>query len=199
MRIFLTVALTVTVLFFGVAYLSHLQKNLPKKEKNVGTTPKKTLQQKELDITPPTPTPLPRTIPESELIQAINTFRQAHRLSTLSTNEGLCTEARKRVQDLIELMKQNGEVVLNHDGFRQDVESGRVTELSGKEEFGENIASAICLRPSDETVVNVQTGIQLVEWCFSSSQSHRETLLRAEWTDTCSSGQFPIYVQLFAR
>lgn len=148
---------------------------------------------------PPTPTPIPRTIPEDELIEAINIFRKANGRSQLARHDGLCTESRKRVQDLLTLAEQNHKIILNHDGFEQDVKSGHLTELTGKYSFGENIAAAHCLRPSDQVAVNVTTGVQLVEWCFASSTGHRDDLLNPEWTDVCSSGQYPIYVENFAK
>lgn len=141
------------------------------------------------------------TISEGELIAAINIYRQAHGLSSLNTNESLCQETRKRVQDMVTLNagKQGSDIVLNHDGMAQDVTSGVLANHVGKRSYGENIASAYCKRPSDGTVVDITTGVQLVEWCFDSSPAHKENLLDPSWTDVCSSGQFPFYVQTFAK
>jgi uncharacterized protein YkwD len=148
------------------------------------------------NITKPT-----TTIPEGELINAINIYRQAHGLSSLNTNESLCQETRKRVQDMVNLNigRSPGNFILNHDGMIIDNQNGTTNKLTGKTYFGENIAAAFCKRRSDDQVVYVETGTQLVEWCFDSSPSHKENLLRVDWTDVCSSGQFPFYVQTFAR
>ena len=146
------------------------------------------------------PPPANRAIPEEELIVAINIYRQAHGVSALSTSQALCQETRKRVQDMVTLNigKVPGNMILNHDGMAQDVQNGVLDHSVGKKHYGENIASAYCKRPFDGAVVDVTTGTQLVEWCFDSSPGHKENLLNPQWTDVCSSGQFPFYVETFA-
>jgi uncharacterized protein YkwD len=141
------------------------------------------------------------TIPESELIAAINIYRQDRGLSTLNTNESLCQETRKRVQDMVNLNagKSPDQITLNHDGMQADLDNGVLARLVGKSRYGENIAYAGCKRPADGVTVDVTTGVQLVEWCFDSSPLHKETLLEPYWTDVCSSGQFPYYVETFAK
>lgn len=141
------------------------------------------------------------TVGEGELINAVNFYRQAHGLSSLNRNESLCQETRKRVQDMVSLNsgREVGRLILNHDGMAADVQSGTLNKLTGMTYFGENIASAACKRPSDGQVVHITTGTQLVEWCFDASTSHRENLLNPTWSEVCSSGQFPFYVQTFAK
>ncbi len=193
------------IFYIAVSLAAGYQKNSPVEKAPISSNSNTSQPQDSLDFpTPvptriPSPTPTPRTIPESELIEAINIFRRANGRSQLTRNDGLCTESQKRVQDLLQLARQNGKITLNHDGFEQDVKSGRATELTGKYSFGENIAAAQCLRPSDQVAVNVTTGVQLVEWCFASSSGHRDDLLNPEWTDVCSVGQYPIYVENFAK
>lgn len=200
------ISIFVAVIFYtsiSIVVGMNRQKETP--NKNVASSPKEQTENINTIIptlaptTPPTPTPPPRTIPEDELISAINEFRKAQGKGALSRNEGLCTEARKRTEDLLLLFDQNDRIVLNHDGFKADVESGRLTELTGKYAFGENVASAYCKRTNDSVNVSVSNGTQLVEWCFESSTGHRENMLNPDWTDVCSSGQFPIYVQIFSR
>lgn len=135
----------------------------------------------------------PITIPEGELYTAINTYRLAHGLNALTLNNQLCVETRKRVQDIL----SSG--VLSHDGMEQDIRNGVLRNLVGKASYGENLASAYCKRPSDGVNVDVSTSTQLVEWCFDSSEGHKANLLNPTWTDVCSSGQFPYYVETFAK
>lgn len=136
---------------------------------------------------------LPITISEQELVSAINVYRQVHGLSALSYNPSLCVETRKRVQDIV----SSGS--LSHLGMEEDIKNGILRNLVGKSSYGENLASAYCKRTSDGINVDVKTGTQLVEWCFDSSAGHRANLLNPTWTDICSSGQFPYYVQTFAK
>lgn len=145
--------------------------------------------------------PAPRTIPEDELIEAINLYRKARGLNSLNKNESLCQETRKRVQDMVTLNigRNFGNMILNHDGMAADTQAGILNKLTGKTYFGENIAPALCNRVTDNVTVRVTTGVQLVEWCFDASPTHKENLLRPDWTDVCSSGQFPFYVQTFAK
>lgn len=142
-----------------------------------------------------------RTIPEGELIVAINAYRQGHGLSSLNTNQALCQETRKRVQDMVSINagKQPSAYILSHDGMGTDIANGVLAKTVGLHSYGENIASAYCKRTSDGVNVDITTATQLVEWCFDSSSGHRDTLLKPDWTDVCSSGQFPFYVQTFAK
>lgn len=140
------------------------------------------------------------TIPESELVTAINNYRQSHGLTNLKVNEGLCREARKRAQDLVDQnVGRLPPFLLSHEQFLQDIKDGTLGKLSGLTFFGENVASSNCKRITDNVDVFVANATQLVEWCFDASESHREAMLRSDWTNVCSSGHYPFYVQIFGK
>lgn len=144
----------------------------------------------------------PATISSSELNQAINIYRKSHGLNPLTVNQELCTYAQKRANDMFALNKGRnfGNMILNHDVIASDVQSGAIRNyIHGKSRYGENIAAALCQRPSDNQTVKITTGVQLVEWCFDSSPLHKEELLYPSYTDVCSVGKFPFYVEIFAR
>lgn len=140
------------------------------------------------------------TIPEDQLITAVNNYRQAQGVSKLNINEGLCQEARKRAQDLT---NQNigrwPPFILEHKPFLKDVNDGTLGKLSGLTMFGENVASSNCKKLTDGGDVFINNATQLVEECFSSSSEHRDNMLRFDWTHICSSGRYPFYVQIFGR
>ena len=141
-----------------------------------------------------------RTISEEELVSAINTYRIAHGLNSLVLNNSLCVETRKRVKD-VSLENKNkyaADYILSHNGMVQDIQQGVLYNLVGKSRYGENIASAYCRKPSDNQELNISNAAELMD-CFDSSREHKENLLRPDWTDVCSSGEFPFYVQMFAR
>lgn len=140
------------------------------------------------------------TISESELIAAINHYRQSQGKSVLNLNEGLCQEARKRALDLTN--QNTGRwppFILGHEPFLKDVNDGTVGKLSGLTFFGENVASSNCKKMTDGSDVFVHNATQLVEECFASSASHKETMLKSDWTNVCSSGRYPFYVQIFGN
>lgn len=141
------------------------------------------------------------TISESDLISAVNNYRQSQGVSRLSVNEGLCREARKRAQDLTN--QNTGKwppFILGHDPFLKDISDGTLGKLSGGLTFfGENVASSNCKNLIDGSDVFVHTAVQLVEKCFASSIEHKDNMLRSDWTNVCSSGQYPFYVQIFGR
>ena len=149
-------------------------------------------------IPDPTINTIPKTIPESELNKAINTYREEHGETSLKVNEGLCTYARKRVKDMFILNGGEEGPRVDHQEFNKDVESKAILKYADFSVFGENIAYAKCINSQTNETKIVETGEELVGWCFDSSEEHKENLLDV-WTDMCSSGQFPYYVQIFAE
>lgn len=139
------------------------------------------------------------TIPEDELIAAVNNYRQSQGVSRLNVNEGLCQEAKKRAQDLTDQNIGRWPFLLGHEPFLQDVKDGILGKLSGLTFFGENVASSNCKKLTDGGDVFVHNATQLVEECFASSSEHRDNMLRSDWTHVCSSGRYPFYVQIFGR
>lgn len=159
------------------------------------------VQQKIIPTNVPVKQNLETTIGEGDLINAINAFRSANGLSQLSANQSLCQETRKRVQDMVSINsgRDPANYTLSHDGMAQDIQNGTLARLVGKQSYGENVASAYCRNATTGESIDVSTATQLVEWCFANSPTHRSTLMRPDWTDVCSSGQFPFYVQTFAK
>lgn len=139
------------------------------------------------------------TISEDELITGINRYRKSQGVSDLAVNEGLCKEARKRAQDLTNQNMGRWPFTLGHEPFLQDVEDGTLGKLSGLTFFGENVASSNCKKLTDGSDVFVHDVTQLVEECFASSAGHKENLLKPDWTNICSSGRYPFYVQIFGK
>ncbi|MFH0937095.1 MAG: CAP domain-containing protein [Candidatus Daviesbacteria bacterium] len=140
------------------------------------------------------------TIPENELIDAVNNYRQSQGTSRLNINEGLCQEARKRAQDLT---NQNvgkwPPYILGHEPFLKDINDGTLGKLSGLTFFGENVASSNCKNLKNGNDVFVHNATQLVKECLASSSEHNENMLKPDWIYVCSSGQYPFYVQIFGK
>jgi len=197
--LFVPVALVLVYLFlFTHVHLSSNSVIVPTPTLSPTTIPTVSPVQKTSSYTPQVNTQTMAS--EPDLDNAVNIYRHAHAQSSLTVNPKLCQEAQKRIQDLALLNgdRQPGNLILNHDGIQADLDSGRLQQLVGLHRYGENVASSFCRRPSDNVSVNISTGTQLVEWCFDSSPSHKENLLQPYWTDVCSVGVYPFYVEEFA-
>jgi len=145
-------------------------------------------------------------VPEDEIDTALNIYRAAHGLSKLIVNQELCSYANKRINQLIAINKdfyktnEYTHVNMNHDGISADVNSGNIKNyIHGKWDYGENIASARCKNPTDGIVSNITSGTQLIDECWDASPAHKENMVFPNWTDVCTEGKYPLYVQIFAR
>lgn len=138
-----------------------------------------------------------REIPDDEVLQALNDYRQAHGRSVLKTDEHLCTYAEKRAQDL----ERNGGLD-NHAGFRADFEDpenppAAIAAYDGYT-FGENLAQQHCKNMTTGEGFVAETGTALIEWCFDSSTAgHREAQLSTEYTHACVRHRAGMYVVIF--
>jgi len=144
----------------------------------------------------------PILIPQEELITAVNNYRSAHGVKTLKINQELCKYAELIIQDMFKLHEgknHSDQITMNHDRIDSDVRSGRIYNyIHGKREFGENIAVAKC-RWSETESREVKTASDVTDYCFENSPKHKEVLLDPIWTDVCSIGILPFYIEIFAK
>lgn len=136
-----------------------------------------------------TPT-FPPTVSEESLIEALNSYRISHGISSLTGSETLCAYARKRVGELYDRYQKNPDNPLDaHAGFEEDAKNGYLFEATGFNQIGENLA----FTPS------YSTATEIIEWGWDSSEGHRNLQLSTDMTHVCLSGKHPIYVGIFAK
>jgi uncharacterized protein YkwD len=137
---------------------------------------------------------------EMQLWQALVDYRHAHKLPDLVREEQICTYARKRVQDQIDLLKSNkpaseypvpGKYPLDgHDGFKKDAESEKSFSMAGKNELAENLAYW----------PNAASPTQVIEWGWdTSTEGHKETQLTTYYTHACLASKDGFYVAIFGK
>jgi len=211
-KILLFVAFIVVVFVFLYGGYSLLVLNLKKENEEL----KKPAYNNKIDV-PFTPTITQEsknfmdatvlTLPSADLNLAMNKYRTSHGVSEVSINQELCDYGLKRAQDMRDMnagkvLNENGwdKLEINHDRIDKDVKSGAITNyIHGKSEYGENIATAICkLSDASNDSIKIMTATDLTR-CFDSSPKHKEVLLDSIWTDGCSVGRFPFYVEIFAK
>lgn len=132
------------------------------------------------------------TVSEDQLWQALSEYRQTHNRLPLVREEPLCRFARSRSAEHHERLKSlsSGESPLDgHAGFTRDADSGKLFTDTGFTAVAENLAF----------LPNYVTAIQVIEWGWDSSTSHRNTQLSNDWTHGCIAGTSPFYVGIFAR
>jgi uncharacterized protein YkwD len=141
--------------------------------------------------------PAVREIPDSEVMEALNTYRQTHGRPLYQVSDQLCQYAEKRVQDLISFGGLDA-----HAGFKQDFEDKEnppvgIRDYSGRT-IGENLAQQYCrnMQTGESFVAN--TGTSLIEWCFDSSTlGHREAQLSTQFKNFCVRHGRNMYVVIF--
>lgn len=142
--------------------------------------------------------PDPRDIPDNEVIQALNNYRQSHKLPPLNVDANLCTYAAKRAEDL----RQFGGLD-NHAGFTKDLEDqdnlpAGIAEYPRGRNIGENLAHQHCKNMTTGESLYAETGTALIEWCFdSSTKGHREAQLSKTFKNVCVRHADQMYVVTF--
>jgi uncharacterized protein YkwD len=139
------------------------------------------------------------TITDTEVITALNNYREIHGLHKLAVNEQLCQYAEKRVQDLIAFGGLD-----NHAGFRADFADQNNLPVGIKEypggAIGENLAHQYCKNMTTNESFVAQTGTALIEWCFdSSTKGHREAQLSKNFSNVCVRHGEGMYVVIFGE
>ncbi len=145
------------------------------------------------------PSKPPANFSEEELWTALMNYRNAHHKSNFERDEKLCTYARKRVQDHLQLIKDTPSSEYPnpekypldaHRGFATDAESGYAFDVTQVNQLAENLA----YWPSATSPVHV------IEWGWdSSTEGHREAQLSDDWSKGCVSGQDGFFVAIFGR
>lgn len=141
----------------------------------------------------------PVDVSDQEVINSLNSYRLAHGVSPLNTNENLCSYAEKRVQDLVAFGNLDG-----HEGFRKDFEKPETLPQSIREykgtSIGENLAHQYCKNMTTGESFVAQTGTALIEWCFdSSTKGHREAQLSPDFKNVCVRHGKNMYVVIFGN
>lgn len=137
------------------------------------------------------PVPAPQVF-ETDLWNALLSYRASHQRTSLERDESLCLYARDRVSEHSERVKtlsDDQEPLDAHAGFQRDADSGVLFEKTGFPAISENLAY----------LPNSMTATQIVEWGWDTSTSHREAQLSNEWTHGCVVGTRPFYVAIFTR
>lgn len=138
-------------------------------------------------------------ISNDDVLRAINSYRAAHAVHGLLTDNNLCEYAEKRVQDLV----ANGGLD-NHEGFKKDFENydnlpEPIKRYSGAG-MGENLAYQYCKNMTTGESFIAQTGTALIEWCFDSSTAgHREAQLNPRFNAACVRNQNGYFVVIFGE
>ncbi len=143
----------------------------------------------------PKPTAPPPNIGDTEVLLALNAYRQSHGVHQLVQHDQLCRYAEKRVQDLI----AHGSLD-SHAGFRSDFDGGYPPQLEGYPggTIGENLAHQFCRNMTTGDSFVAQSGTALIEWCFDSSTSgHREAQLNPRYNNVCVRHGENMYVIIF--
>lgn len=138
-------------------------------------------------------------ISDDEVLSALNSYRAAHSLPALLTNQNLCQYAEKRVKDLVAFGGLD-----NHEGFKKDFEDyeNRPDSIKGYPggAIGENLAYQYCKNMTTGDAFVVETGTALIEWCFdSSTKGHREAQLSTKFTAACVRHQDGLFVVIFGE
>ena len=127
------------------------------------------------------------TISETQLWNALLTYRAGHNRSAVTREEPLCAYARKRViehQDRLKNLQPNESPLDDHSGFQRDADSGAIFSETG---FA-TVAEVLAFLP------NAQNSVQVIEWGWDSSAPHREGLLSNDLSHACVVGTTPFYV-----
>lgn len=139
-----------------------------------------------------------RSIPDSEVLAALNQYRATHQVPQLVENQQLCTYAAQRAQDLQEFGGLDA-----HQGFRDDFQDGNIPEGIKQYPGGgiaENLASQYCINGTTGESFQAESGTALVEWCFDSSTAgHREAQLNPKFTAACVRHADHLYVVIFGE
>lgn len=131
-------------------------------------------------------------VPESQLWNALTTYRLEQRRSSLVLEEPLCVYARSRVKELEQRMTtlKSGDSPLDgHAGFQRDADDKTLFSRTGFPALAENLAY----------LPEYKTATQIIEWGWDSSAPHRDAQLGDEWTHACVVGTYPFYVAIFAH
>lgn len=140
-----------------------------------------------------------RDIPDDEVVEALNTYRQAHGVHPLNINDNLCQYAQKRVNDLVAYGGLD-----NHEGFRRDFANPDEPPVGIRDYrpglIGENLAYQHCRNMQTGESFIAETGTALIEWCFDSSTlGHREAQLSSNFQNVCVRHAEGMYVIIFGE
>lgn len=102
----------------------------------------------------------------SEILQALNSYRQVHGKSALIWDSNLASYAQSRSDFFI----KNG-TVDSHAGFNQYLSTEKGFRELGFGSLGENSSYGYIL-----------TGVHLIEWVYASDEPHNANQLNAQWT-----------------
>ncbi|MBI4136723.1 CAP domain-containing protein [Candidatus Roizmanbacteria bacterium] len=128
------------------------------------------------------------TISESELWQALSTYRTTHGKSAIQQSESLCIYARSRAKELYDRLETNPDDPLDgHAGFSRDADSGHVFKVTGYNTVGENLAYT----------PGYTNATQIIEWGWDTSPGHRSLQLSEDITHGCITGIHPIFIGIF--
>lgn len=141
-----------------------------------------------------------REIPDQEVVDALNAYRDTHGFRALAVNDHLCTYAEKRAADLKAYGGLDG-----HEGFKKDFEDPDnlppgIEEYPREGKFAENLAHQFCKNMQTGESFVAQNGTSLIEWCFdSSTKGHREAQLSPDFRNVCVRHADNMYVVIFAE
>ena len=174
----------------GVFYYSVLliAKQVTPATKPVGLNPRKS-----------TPKPFP-VISNSDVLAALNSYRQSHKVHALTEHPALCKYAEKRVKDQIAFGALD-----KHEGFRKDFDNEYGFPEILRHEYpgegiGENLAYQHCRNMTTGDPFVAETGTALIEWCFDSSTAgHREAQLSSRYNNACVRNEAGFFVIIFGE
>ncbi len=141
-----------------------------------------------------------REIPDDEVINALNIYRQAHRLPDYKVNEHLCTYAEKRAQDLVAYGGLDAHAGFLRDSANPENSPVGLSEYPRGRQIGENLAYQSCRNMTTGDSFIAETGTALIEWCFdSSTKGHREAQLSRVYKNVCVRHADRMYVVIFGE
>jgi len=138
-------------------------------------------------------------ISDTEVVEALNRYRDDHKVHHLIIDKNLCDYAEKRVKDLLAYGGLD-----HHAGFKKDFADQKnlpepIKRYSGRT-IGENLAYQYCRNMTTGDSFIAQTGTALIEWCFDSSTAgHREAQLNPTFNAVCVRHAKGYYVVIFGE
>lgn len=103
-----------------------------------------------------------------EILAALNNYRRNHRLSGVSSDDGICRLAQMRAEQ----QKNDLDV---HKGFEEYFKNPAHWQELNITGVGENAS-----------IGYVQSGTHLIEWVFDADSEHRNNQLNPQWNLACA-------------
>ncbi len=138
-------------------------------------------------------------ISDTEVVEALNRYRDDHKVHHLIVDKNLCEYAEKRVKDLLAYGGLDHHAGFKKDFADQDHLPAPIQRYSGRT-IGENLAYQYCKNMTTGDSFIAQTGTALIEWCFDSSTAgHREAQLNPRFNAVCVRHARGYYVVIFGE